>query len=103
MIAHVAGANLRAGLSSRSCSQTSRDGRHHIVRRKRPPDPLQLELTHRLDLHGVLDLCQHSRADEDLSGLGLVAQARGDVRYRADSGVVEVLQADGAKRGECFS
>jgi hypothetical protein len=28
----------------------------HIVRRKRPPDPLQLELTDRLDLHEALDL-----------------------------------------------
>ena len=28
----------------------------HIIRRQRPPDPLQLELTHWLDLHGVLTL-----------------------------------------------
>jgi hypothetical protein len=27
----------------------------NIVRRQRPPDPLQLELADRLDLHGVLD------------------------------------------------
>jgi hypothetical protein len=45
---------------------------NHIISRQRPPDPLQLELTNRLDLHGVLDLRQHSRADEYLPRLGLV-------------------------------
>ena len=44
-------------------SQSSED----IVRRPRPPDPLQLELTHWLDLHGVLDLSQHARANQDLT------------------------------------
>ena len=44
-------------------------GSDHIVRRQRPPDPLQLELTYRLDLHRVLDLHQHARTDEDLPWL----------------------------------
>jgi hypothetical protein len=49
----------------------------------------------------VLDLHQHSRADEDLTRLGLIVQPRGDVGYRADSGVVEpTLEADGAERGK---
>ena len=70
----------------------------YIVRRQRPPDPLQLELTDRLDLHGVLDLHQHSRTDEDLSGLRLIAQSRGNVRHGPDSGVVEpAFKADSAK------
>ena len=64
-------------------------GADHIVRRQRPPDPLQLELTDRLDLHGVLDLHKNSRADEDLSWLGFIAEARGHVRYRPDGGIVE--------------
>ena len=34
----------------------SRSSTNHIIRRQRPPDPLQLELADRLDLHGVLDL-----------------------------------------------
>jgi hypothetical protein len=59
--------------------------------RQWPPDPLQLELTDRLDLQGVFDFRQHSRANQDLSGSGLVAQARGNVGYRADGGVVEVF------------
>ena len=53
--------------------QALRHGSNHIVRRQRPPDPLQLELTDWLDLHGVLDLRQHSRADEDLTRLGFIA------------------------------
>ena len=78
-----------------------RHGSNHIVRRQRPPDPLQLELTHGLDLHRVLDLRQHSRADEDLPRLGFVAKARGDVGHRPDGGIVEAaLEADGAERGE---
>jgi hypothetical protein len=66
----------------------------HIISRQRPPDPLQLELTHGLDVHGVLDLCQHPR-------LGLIAKPRGDVGYGADGGVVEAaLEADGAESGK---
>ena len=44
-----------------------------LLRRQRPPDALQLELTDRLDLHGVFDLHQHSWTDEDLSRLRLIA------------------------------
>jgi len=74
---------------------------NHIVRRQWPPDPLQLELTHRLDLHGVLDLPQHSRANEYLTGIGFAAKTRGDVGYRAYRGVVEPpLEPNGAKRSE---
>jgi hypothetical protein len=43
------------------------------------PHPLQLELTDRLDLHSILDLHQRRRTDEDLSRLGFVAKARGDI------------------------
>ena len=38
------------------CSLPAYEAADHIVRRQRPPDPLQLELTDWLDLHGVLDL-----------------------------------------------
>jgi hypothetical protein len=76
-------------------------GADHIVSRQGPPDPLQLELTHWLDLHGVLDLHQHSRTAEDLSGLRLITQPRGDVGRSADSGVIETpLEADCAERGK---
>jgi hypothetical protein len=47
---------------------------NHVVSRQRPPDPLQLELPHWLDFHGVLYFYQHSRADEDLTRFGLVAE-----------------------------
>ena len=74
---------------------------YHIISRQGPPDPLQLELTDWLDLHGVLDLHQHSRADEDLTRLGFIAQPRGDVGHRADGGVVEAaFKSDGAERGK---
>ena len=63
--------------------------------------PLQRELTDRLDFHGMLDLHQHPRTDEDLPRLGLIAKARGDVRNRPDCRIVEsALEADGAKRSK---
>ena len=74
-------------------------GADHIVSRQGPPDPLQLELTHWLDLHGVLDFRQHARTDEDLSWPRLITEARGDVGDGANGGVVEPsLEADGAER-----
>ena len=74
---------------------------NHIVCRQRPPDPLQLELADRLDLHDVLDLRQHPRTDKDLTGLGLIAKTRGNVGYRPDGGIVKsALEADGAERSK---
>src|SRR5580704_13595412 len=79
----------------------SRSSTKHIISRKWPPDPLQLELTDRLDLHGVLDLRQHSRADEDLTRLGFVAKTGGHVRHRADGGIIEApLITNRAERGK---
>ena len=76
-------------------------GSNHIVRRQWPPDPLQLELADWLDLHGVLDLRQHTRTNEDLPRLGFIAEARGNVGYRPDGGIVEAaLEADRAERSE---
>jgi hypothetical protein len=75
----------------------------HIVSRQRPPDPLQIELADRLDLHGVLDFRQHPRTDEDLSRLGFVAEPGGDVRYRADGGIVEpAFKPNGAERSKAM-
>ena len=89
------------GCAGRPASSLYGCGSDHIVSRQWPPDPLQLELTDGLNLYGVLDLHQHSRADEDLSRLGLIAQPRGDVRHRADGGVVKpALEADSAERSE---
>jgi hypothetical protein len=49
----------------------------------------------------MCDFHQHSRTDEDLPRLGFVAEARADLRHRAESGVVELaLKPNGAKRSE---
>ena len=74
---------------------------NHIVSRQRPPDPLQLELAHGLDCDGVLNLHQNSGADEDLPRLGFIAEARGNIGYRPDGGIVETaFKADSAERSE---
>ena len=54
-------------------SNAAIDGANHIISRQRPPDPLQLKLAHRLDLDGILDLCQHTRTNQDLPGLRFIA------------------------------
>jgi hypothetical protein len=54
---------------------------YHIIRRQKPPDPLQLELTDRLDFHGVLDCHQHSGTNQDLPRLDFIAEARGHIGH----------------------
>ena len=82
-----------------SCRRRKR--REHIVCRQWPSGSLQLELTDRLDLHGLLDLRQYSGADDDLSRLGLIAEARGNVGDGPNRGIIEAaLEADGAERGK---
>ena len=67
------------GYAGRAASSLDGCGSNHIIRRQRSPDPLQLKLTDRLNLHDILDLHQHSRTDEDLTRFGLIAEPRGDV------------------------
>ena len=72
----------------------------HVVRRHRSPDPLERELTNRLDRHGILNRHQHPGADKDLTGLGFVAKARGNIRHCPYRGIVETsFETDGAERG----
>ena len=96
--------NLSNAASSRaSCpiSDVRRYSGDYVVSRKRPPNPLQLELTDWLDFDGILYGHQHTRADENLSRLCLIAEPLGDVRDRSDSGVVEApLKANCAERGK---
>jgi len=73
----------------------------HIVSFYGPPDPFEHKFTHRLDFHNILDLRQHARANQDLSWLGLIAQARGNIGYRPDGGIIEAaFKGDGAKRSK---
>jgi hypothetical protein len=48
----------------------------YVISRQRPPGPLQLKLTDRLDLDGFLYLRQHSWADEDFARFCLIAKPR---------------------------
>jgi hypothetical protein len=47
-------------LPSMLLSRPCRHRPNHIIRRQRPPYPLQFKLADGLNLHGVLDLGQHS-------------------------------------------
>src|SRR5215831_8703161 len=66
-------------LFAQEISRVQRTYSDHVMRRQWPSNPLQCELTDRLDRHGVLDCHQHPGADEDLSGLDLIAEPRSHV------------------------
>jgi hypothetical protein len=89
-------------LSKRDTHSSSfRNWGKHIVSRQRSPYPLERELSHRLDCDSILNRHQHTGTNQDLTGLGFVAKARGDVGHRPDGGVVETaLKADGVERGK---
>src|SRR5271169_1213517 len=74
-------------------------GGENIVRRQRTPNPLECELTHRLNRYRILDRHENARTDQDLTGLSFVAKTRGDVGDRANRGVVEApFKSDSAER-----
>jgi hypothetical protein len=60
-------------VAARLALNFGRCGAEYVVRHQRPPDPLQRELTHRLDLYDFFYLREHPRTDEDLPGLGFIA------------------------------
>ena len=69
-------------------------GRHRAV------EALERQLADVLDLDVALELRDHPARDQDLAGLGLAAEPRGEVGDRADGAVVEPsLEADGADGG----
>src|SRR5580704_10416286 len=59
--------------SSRDPADLTADGGDHIIRRQRPPDSLQLELANWLDFDSILNVHQHTGADEDLTRFCFVA------------------------------
>src|SRR5919106_6040793 len=67
------------------------------VRGHRAMDALQRERRHRCRVDQVLDGDVHALRDQDLPGLGLAAEASGDVRHGADGAIVPpAFEADGA-------
>ena len=77
------------------CPSSRGNRPNHIIRCKRPSNPLQLELAYWLDFDGIFNRDQHTRADKDLSRLGLVAEPRGYVRDGSDGRIVKTaLEAD---------
>ena len=74
-------------------------GGENIVGGYGSANALEFKLPNWLDRDGILDRHQHARADQNLTGLGFVAQPRCDVGHRPDGGIVEAsLEADGAER-----
>ena len=61
---------------------------------------LKFKLPNRLDRDGIFDRHQDTRADQNLTGLGFVAQPGCNVGHRPDGGIVETsLEANGTERG----
>ena len=61
----------------------------HVVCRQGTSDTFERKLADWLNGHGIFDLRQHSGANQDLTGLGFVAQSRCDVGHRPNGGIVE--------------
>src|SRR5215467_581932 len=85
-------------------------GIHHVVDFLAPAqnlggehgmiESLQIEIVDRLALDPLLDHAVDAAAHHDLAGLGLVAQARGEVGDAADRGIFQaLLKTDLAERG----
>ena len=61
---------LRSLPGKANCPESAGRG-NDVIRRQGSPDPLQLELTDRLDLQGVLDLRQHPWTHQDFAPASL--------------------------------
>ena len=74
------------------CEQVSRtwgQGGENIVGRYGSADALEFKLPNRLDCHSIFDRHQDTRANQNLTGLGFVAQPGCNVGYRPDRGIIE--------------
>src|SRR5262249_47671454 len=73
--------------------------RQHIARRHRTADALQAELAHRFDRHGLLNRLPNACANQDLTGLGFIAESGGNIGYCSDRRIVEAaLKSNRAER-----
>ena len=79
---------------SRTWGQSGED----IVGRYGSANALEFKLADGLDVHGILDSHQHTRANQNLTGLGFITEPGCDVGHRPYSGIVEAsLKTDGAE------
>ena len=80
-------------------SNFGRYGGEHVVGRHGTADAFERKIANGFDGHGVFDRHQDPRTNQDLPGLGFVAESRGDVRYRSNGGIIETsLKANGTER-----
>ena len=81
-------------------SRTWGQGGDNIVGGDGSANALEFKLPNRLDGYGVFDRHQNARANQNLTGLGFVAQPGCDIGHRPDGGIVEAsFETDGAERG----
>src|SRR5262249_38776536 len=70
-----------------------------VVSRQRAANALKCKIADRFNRYVLLYGHQHAGANQDLSGLGFVAQPRRNIGYRSDGGIIEApLKADSAER-----
>src|SRR5262249_45367766 len=63
-------------------------GLQDVVRQHRPTNSLQCKLANSLECYRFIDGLPNARADKDLTGLGFIAQAGGDVRDSANCRII---------------
>ena len=72
-------------------------GSEHVVSRQGTPNTLERKFTNRFNRHSVFNRHQNTGTDQNLTGLGFVAEPGCDIGYRPDGCVIEAsLEANGA-------
>ena len=76
-----------------------RYGGAHVVCRQGATDAFELKFANWFDAYCILNRHQDPRTNQDLPGLGFVAEPRCDIGYRSDGGVIETsLKANRTER-----
>src|SRR5262249_28964376 len=95
----------RSGMSALCQKRTSvgfgRQGLYDVVRHHWAANALECKLTDWFDRYGLFNRLPNARADQNLTGLGFIAKAGGDIGYCSDRGIVEATlksnRAEGCK------
>ena len=85
-------------------SRTWGQGGDNIVGGDGSPNALEFKFPNRLDGDGVFDRHEDTRADQNLTGFGFVAQPGCDIGHRPNGGIVEsTLEPDGPQRSKAVA
>ena len=87
----------------RSVRRLESSGAEDVVRHHQAAEPLERKLTDGLDRDSLLDGLPNSRTDEDLTGLGFIAEARRHIGHCPNRRVIPAaLKTNCSQRGKAM-